>query len=179
MSESTRHFFLLVLLVLQIKAPLSSLEVLDIKVITDRDGLSQNTVQYDSNMTADNIGDNVNNAIYNTCDHNNYPESSASSMFTYAYLKGIRLGILDTTTYLPIAYKAYQGLLKTFIRTYDDGYLNIISSFASAGLGPARDLSRTGTINYYLCGNDTKVTQNEGKVIGSFIMASLEAELSH
>ena len=172
MPQSHPHYVRLVEIASQIAHGL-------MKYQDKKTGCWHQLLQYDSSMTADNIGDNVNNAIYNTCDRSNYPESSASSMFTYAYLKGIRLGILDKTTYLPIACKAYQGLLNTFIRTDDDGYLNIISSCASAGLGPARDPSRTGTINYYLCGNDTKATQNEGKAIGSFIMASLEAELSH
>ena len=97
-------------------------------------------------------------------------------MFTYAYLKGIRLGLLDKETYLPIAKKAYQGMLDNFITENPDGSINIIQSCASAGLGPASDLSRTGTINYYLCGKDTGITQNEGKAIGSFTLASCEWE---
>ena len=48
------------------------------------------------------------------CGIANYLESSASSMFTYAYLKGIRLGILPES-YKETAEKAYQGLLKTLL----------------------------------------------------------------
>ena len=134
-------------------------------------------LQYGDGKTADNIGDEVNGAVYNSCDRPNYVESSASSMFTYAYLKAIRLNLLDKTTFLPVALKAYQGLIDTFIREGEDGSLSIIQSCNSAGLGPARDPSRTGTVNYYLCGKDTFITQNEGKAIGPFIMASLEMEL--
>ena len=97
-------------------------------------------------------------------------------MFTYAYLKGIRLGVLDKKTYLPVAEKAYRGLLTNFIREESNGQLSILQSCASAGLGPAKDKSRTGTVNYYLCGKDVTVTQNEGKAIGPFILASLEYE---
>lgn len=111
-----------------------------------------------------------------SCAQANYLESSASSMFTYAYLKSIRLGLIDKNVYLPVAQKAYAGLLKQFIRKGNDGALSIIQSCASAGLGPARDPKRTGTIDYYLCGPDVVVTQNEGKAIGPFIMASLEFE---
>ena len=133
-------------------------------------------LQYDDSMRADNKGDVIAGNVYNQCDKANYLESSASSMFTYAYFKGIRLGVLDDKTYLPMAEKAYDGLIKNFIREEANGELSILQSCASAGLGPAKDKSRTGTINYYLCGKDVTVTQNEGKAIGPFIMASLEYE---
>ena len=114
--------------------------------------------------------------MYNVGTVPNYLEASASSIFTYAYLKGIRLGLLDANVYMPVAEKAYQGLLKTFIREREDGGIDIVQTCASAGLGPAKDPSRTGTINYYLCGKDVIVVENEGKAIGSFIMASVEYE---
>jgi len=69
----------------------------------------------------------------------------------------------------------YQGLLKTFIRKKESG-IDIIQSCASAGLGPASNPSRTGTSNYYLCGPDVAIVQNEGKAIGTFILASVEYE---
>ena len=133
-------------------------------------------LQYDQTKKADSKGDEISGNIYNKCDKPNYLESSASSMFTYAYLKGIRLGLLNKDTYLPVAEKAYNGLISNFIREEKNGDLNILQSCASAGLGPAKDPSRTGTVNYYLCGKDVTVTQNEGKAIGPFILASLEYE---
>lgn len=145
----------------------------------EKSGCWYQLLQYNDTMKADNIGDTASNGeIYNKCDKPNYLESSASSMFTYAYLKGMRIGVLDKTKYKELANKAYQGLLNTFIQPEDNGDISIIQSCASAGLGPAKDLSRTGTINYYLCGKDVTITQNEGKAIGPFIMASLEYELS-
>jgi len=143
----------------------------------DPSGSWHQLLQYDATMRADEIGDTVFDVVYNVCDKSNYLEASASSMFTYAMLKGIRLNILDRSTFLPVATKAYQGLLDNFIREGEEGTLDIIQSCASAGLGPARNFSRTGTINYYLCGRDVTITQNEGKAIGPFIMASLEMEL--
>ena len=139
-------------------------------------GVWYQLLQYDSSKKADNRGDELAGDVYNQCDKANYLESSASSMFTYAYLKGIRLGVLDKKTYLPVAEKAYRGLLTNFIREESNGQLSILQSCASAGLGPAKDKSRTGTVNYYLCGKDVTVTQNEGKAIGPFILASLEYE---
>ena len=70
-------------------------------------------------------------------------------------------------------------MIATFIRQGEDGYMSIIRSCASAGLGPANNLSRTGIKNYYLCGADVTVVENEGKAIGPFIMASLEAEMAN
>ena len=104
------------------------------------------------------------------CGIANYLESSASGMFTYAYLKGIRLGILPDT-YKEVAEKAYQGLLKTFVTTNEDGTINLNQSCRSAGLGPAKDPSRDGTPDY-------TIVNNEGKAIGPFIMACLEYELA-
>ena len=89
--------------------------------------------------------------------------------------QGIRLGLLDEAAYLPVAEKAYEGLLATFIRERD-GRTDIIQTCASAGLGPKKNPSRTGTTNYYLCGKDVTVVENEGKAIGTFIMASVEYE---
>jgi len=138
-------------------------------------GVWYQLLQYDATMTADGKGDTIGENTYNVGTASNYLEASCSSIFTYAYLKGIRLGLLDKATYMPMAEKAYQGLLKTFIRE-NEGRTDIIQTCASAGLGPARDQSRTGTINYYLCGKDITIVQNEGKAIGTFIMASLEYE---
>lgn len=133
-------------------------------------------LQYDATVKSNPAGDVVGGKTYNQGEKNNYLEASASAMFTYAYLKGIRLGILDKKTYRSIAEKAYQGLIREFIRTNSTGGIDIIQSCASAGLGPEKDPSRCGTINYYLCGKDVGITQNEGKAIGAFILAALEYE---
>lgn len=140
-------------------------------------GVWYQLVQYDSSVTADGIGDTVNGETFNVGTLPNYLEASCSAMFTYAYLKGIRLGFLDKTVYKPVADKAFQGLLDTFIRPREDGKVDIIQSCASAGLGPAGNPSRTGTVNYYLAGRDITIVENEGKAIGTFIMAALEKEM--
>lgn len=117
-------------------------------------------LQYDGNKTS-------------SCGVNNYLESSASSMFTYAYLKGIRLGLLDRETYMPVATKAYKGLIDQFIVEESDGKIKIIQSCESAGLSN----NRKGDADYYLCGSDVTINNDtEGKVFGPFIMASLEFE---
>jgi unsaturated rhamnogalacturonyl hydrolase len=138
-------------------------------------GVWYQLLQYDSTMHGDGKGDVVNGKTYNTCTSPNYLEASCSSIFTYAFLKGMRLGLLDKSTYKQTAEKAYQGLIKTFTAKQPGG-MDIIQSCASAGLGPANNPSRTGTINYYLCGPDVAVVKNEGKAIGTFILASVEYE---
>lgn len=116
------------------------------------------------------------------CGHANYLEASASSMFTYAYLKGMRLGLLDKEKYTDIAVKAYKGLIKEFVVENADGTISIISSCESAGLGGGAKSGepkyRDGSAAYYLCGYDVPVNDHtEGKALGPFIMASLEYEL--
>lgn len=105
----------------------------------------------------------------------NYLEASASSMFTYALLKGIRLGLLDKEVFSPMALKAYDGLITTFI-SEQSNCIDIHHICRSAGLGPSNKRERNGTADYYLDGSDTNIVSNEGKGIGSFIMASLEYE---
>lgn len=110
-----------------------------------------------------------------SCDVHNYLESSASAMFTYAYLKGIRLGVLDKAVYQPVADKAYKGFIETFVVEEENGTIKLIQSCESAGLSG----TRKGDANYYLCGNDVAIhNDTEGKVLGPFIMASLEYELT-
>ncbi len=107
------------------------------------------------------------------CNLYNYLESSASSMFTYSYLKGIRLGILDQSTYEAMAIKAYKGLIANFVVEEPNGKIKLIHSCESAGLSG----TRKGDASYYLCGSDVTINNDtEGKVLGPFIMASLEYE---
>lgn len=105
----------------------------------------------------------------------NYLEASASCMFTYALLKGMRLGLIEYGEFAPVAMKAYDGLLKTFITESASG-VDIHNICRSAGLGPSNKRERNGTADYYLDGSDVNIVSNEGKGIGSFIMASLEYE---
>lgn len=138
-------------------------------------GVWYQLLQYDATVRGDGRGDTVNGKLYNVGTAPNYLEASCSAIFTYAYLKGIRLGLLDRKEYGPTAEKAYKGILKTFVKK-EGGQLDIIQSCASAGLGPASNPSRTGTINYYLCGEDVGLAKNEGKAVGTFIMAAVEYE---
>lgn len=119
----------------------------------------------------------------------NYLEASCSSIFTAGYLKAIRLGLLDKTTYEPIAKKAYEGLVNQFMvyDKTDNNTIQLVHSCTSAGLG-GKD-GRKGDDNYYLKGTDASVVTSsdpnsqyyytEGKVLGGFIMAATEYERAY
>ncbi|MDD3080526.1 MAG: glycoside hydrolase family 88 protein [Paludibacter sp.] len=107
----------------------------------------------------------------------NYIEASSSCMYTYVLLKAIRLGLISRTDYMPVAEKAYQGLIDNFISEDKSGNLSLNNICKSAGLGPASNISRDGSINYYLNGSDAgQIVSNDLKGVGPFIMASIEYE---
>lgn len=119
----------------------------------------------------------------------NYLEASCSSIFTAAYLKAIRLGLLDKSTYEPVAKKAYEGLVNQFMvyDNTDNNTIQLVKSCTSAGLGGSD--KRAGDDNYYLTGKDAGVVTSatigntyyytEGKVLGGFIMAATEYERAY
>ena len=107
----------------------------------------------------------------------NYIEASASSMFTYAILKAVRLGLISKADYLATGKKAYKGLITNFITEDASGNISLNRICSSAGLGPSSNPSRNGTVDYYLNGGDAgKIVSNDLKGVGPFILASLEYE---
>ncbi|WP_413669095.1 glycoside hydrolase family 88 protein [Mucilaginibacter sp. Mucisp86] len=100
----------------------------------------------------------------------NYLEASASCMFVYTLAKGVREGYLPQK-YLPVAQKAYDGIIKNFIETDADGQVNIKGTAGAVGVGgePYRD----GSYEYY---TGVKTVVNETKGVGSFMLASVEME---
>lgn len=139
-------------------------------------GLWFNLLKYDGSVSADGKGDEIDGQTYNVGTRANYTESSASAMFAYVLMKGARLGILGNDARIA-GRKAFEGLLANKIINEGDGKIGIKDICASAGLGPANDKGRSGTLNYYLEGTDTGLVKaNEGKGIGTFILAALEYE---
>lgn len=98
----------------------------------------------------------------------NYLEATASSMFVYSLLKGVRMGYLDQSFMEP-AKRGFEGILKNFIQENEDGLISLTSCCAVAGLGgnPYRD----GSYEYYI---STEVRDNDPKGVGPFIMACIE-----
>ena len=104
----------------------------------------------------------------------NYLESSCSAMFIYSMLKAARLGYLPKK-YQKLARRSYASFVKEFVYYSDctsaDGQTfrctNIGRCCAVAGLSA----DRPGTFDYYV---NEKKRDNDPKVVGPFIKASLE-----
>lgn len=119
----------------------------------------------------------------------NYEESSCSALFTAAYLKAIRLKLLESNKYEAMAKKAYVALVDKFMSydNNDNSKIQILGSCCSAGLGTNKDFLRDGSRKYYIEGNDSKAVTGEntgfyyteGKVLGGFIMAATEYERAY
>lgn len=119
---------------------------------------------------------------YTSSDVANYLESSASAIFTAAYLKGMRLGLYDED-YTDVAKRGYKGVVEQFMKADGNGGVHLMRCCKSAGLGGSN--RRDGSALYYLVGSDTKPTSadpssgdfyTEGKVLGAFILAATEYE---
>lgn len=100
----------------------------------------------------------------------NYLEASASSMFVYAFAKGVREAYLSQD-YLFSARRGYYGLLQNLIKIDSQGLLTLEKICGGAGLGgvPYRD----GSFEYYV---NEKIIPNDPKGVGPFILAALEME---
>ena len=109
----------------------------------------------------------------------NYLESTASSMFAYVLLKGYRKGYLSEE-YLKAGVKAYNGILKQFIKVNADKTISLTRCCAVSGLGPGPgpyvknpNYKRDGSFEYYM---NEPIRDNDAKGVGPFIWASLEME---
>ncbi len=96
----------------------------------------------------------------------NYLESSASSMFTYFFAKGVNQGYLSED-YKQVALNAYQGVVNEFIESHPDGSVSLTNLCFVAGLGFGRD----GSYDYYM---NEPVLKDDPKGTGPFIMASTQ-----
>ena len=128
---------------------------------------------YDSTKCATQGADDTGSPKYTNVEEGgtqcNYLESSASCLITAALLKGSRLGLID---HMEAGKRGYEGIIRTFLRG-EPGNYTITSSCQSAGLSH----DRNGSAAYYLIGKDVPIQNNtEGKVLGAFLMASVEYE---
>lgn len=115
----------------------------------------------------------------------NYLEATCSSMFAYVLLKAYNKGYLGTD-YRDAGIKAYQGIIRNFIRVNADTTLSLTKCCEVAGLGPGisakvlkaapnvkENKRRDGSFEYYI---SEPIRDNDAKGVGPFIWASLEME---
>jgi unsaturated rhamnogalacturonyl hydrolase len=91
----------------------------------------------------------------------NYIESSATAMFTYAYLKGVRLGLLEQE------YKEWNLLLDDFIQYETNGTISM------TGTVEVGSLKGNASYGYY---TGVPLAINDGKGAGAFMYAATEVE---
>ena len=102
----------------------------------------------------------------------NYRESTCTCMFAYAMDKAIRMGYIDEAEYRPYLEKAVDGILKEFIREKDGGTC-ITQGCSVAGLGPADNTRRDGTLDYYF---SEPIRDNDFKGVGPFLLLATTYE---
>ena len=119
----------------------------------------------------------------------NYIETSATTLFSAAFFKAVRLGLLDDT-YKEAAKKAFELVVNDYTYLDANNNLEIWGSCRSAGLGGTSNATsglskfRDGSNEYYLLGYDVSMVKKsdnltEGKVLGGFIMAATEYERAY
>ena len=101
----------------------------------------------------------------------NYLESSGTAMFVFALAKALRLKYIPGSFNAALQ-KAYNGMIKEFVKEDGNGQYHYMQAVAGAGLGgiPYRD----GSYEYYV--NEPK-RDDDLKAIGPFIQACIEMEL--
>jgi unsaturated rhamnogalacturonyl hydrolase len=100
----------------------------------------------------------------------NYLEASASSMFVYAFAKGIRKGYLGRE-YEAVARRGHEGLIRHLIALDPGGQVSLTQICSVGGLGGPK--KRNGTFEYYM---SEPIVTNDLKGVGAFILASIETE---
>ncbi|PTM56576.1 glycoside hydrolase family 88/105 protein [Desmospora activa] len=100
----------------------------------------------------------------------NYLEASGSSMFVYAYAKGLRQKYLSSNL-RETAEKGFHGLLQHCVEVDEQEATHLHRGNGGAGLGgnPYRD----GSYEYYV---NEPTRQNDPKTVSAFIMACIEME---
>lgn len=101
----------------------------------------------------------------------NYLESSASALFVYFLCKAVNQGYINEN-YKEAATKAFDGMIKQFVKQEADGTYTLTNCCAVAGLG-GQKVYRDGSYEYYI---GEPVIENDPKSVGSFILAAIEYE---
>ncbi len=99
----------------------------------------------------------------------NYLETSGSSMIAYAMLKGARLGALPRD-YAVLGKRTFDGILRRYFKA-EGANVELGGICLVAGLGPADDLRRDGSYEYYI---SEPVVKNDAKGVAPLVMCYTE-----
>ena len=99
----------------------------------------------------------------------NYLETSGSAIMAYSLLKGVRLGILPER-YREFGLKAFHGICDSRLKE-KDGKLSLGGICLVAGLGPANNLRRDGSFEYYM---SEPIVEDDAKGVGPLLLAYTE-----
>lgn len=99
----------------------------------------------------------------------NYLETSGSSIFAFAILRGVRLGFLPES-YRQYGEKAFKGVCDKYLKV-ENGELHLGGICLVAGLGPADNLRRDGSFEYYM---SEPIVNDDAKGVGPFLLAYTE-----
>ena len=90
-------------------------------------------------------------------------------MIAYAMLKGARLGVLDSS-FADLGEKTFAGIADRYL-SFTDNDLNLGGICLVAGLGPADNLGRDGSYEYYI---SEPVVENDAKGVAPFLLCYTE-----
>lgn len=99
----------------------------------------------------------------------NYLETSGSSMIAYAMLKGARLGILPQE-YADLGKRTFDGILRRYFKA-EGADVELGGICLVAGLGPADNLRRDGSYEYYIL---EPIVKNDAKGVAPLVMCYTE-----
>ena len=98
----------------------------------------------------------------------NYLETSGTALLSYAILKAVRLRFISPK-YAVIGEKAFDGIVKKYLKKQEDGTLGLGGICLIAGLGGKK--KRDGSLEYYF---SEPVVENEAKGVAPFLLAYTE-----
>src|SRR5262249_22170732 len=79
------------------------------------------------------------------------PETSGTGFFTFGLAYGIRTGLLDAATYLPVVLRAWNGLVSTAV--HSDGFIGYVQGVGDqpgSGLPPTADATADFGVGAFL-----------------------------
>lgn len=97
----------------------------------------------------------------------NYLETSGSAMIGYAICKACRMGIISREKYVPVGKRIVESLISNKLQE-TEGTFHLTGICHVAGLGPADNPKRDGSVAYYL---SEKIVADDSKGSGPFMMA--------